>query len=154
MRQRNKTCQTDRRFVRVFGASVSPCHGHAAGLARILPQPAPIRVQYATQLWNAQCCTRSTQRPYHRNHGKQRTRTNTYIQTHERTNNNTNTLPLYNKKLNKENVYITLVYTCPPHCTPPGAIPNIKTKHYVTPGSQVITQPSTDGAHYRLSSQF
>ena len=27
-------------------------------------------------------------------------------------------------------------------------------KHYGTPGSQVITQPSTDGAHSRLSSQF
>ena len=27
-------------------------------------------------------------------------------------------------------------------------------KHYVTPGSQGITQPSTDGAHSRLSSQF
>jgi hypothetical protein len=40
-----------------------------------------------------------------------------------------------------------------PAATPLAAKPK-RAKHYGTPGSQVITQPSTDGAHSRLSSQF
>lgn len=47
---------------------------------------------------------------------------------------------------------------CLGHCASlllsPPCSKKASSKHYGTPGSQVITQPSTDGAHSRLSSQF